>query len=296
MSKSLIRKKLEAILTELVRRSSISAAPADTFMKSEIDTSKLLAAGFEARGQAQIALNSLAARAYVYEFPKADVATDGVVFGLDLIEKVLKVLLIERGRPDEPFAGSWALPGGFLNMDEDLEACARRELEEETHLKLAYIEQLYTFGRPDRDPRGRVLSVAYWGIVRPDLVEVQADDDAKNARWFPVNQLPSLAFDHAEIIDMALRRLRGKLRWQPVGVEFLPEKFTITQLQEVYEIILGRQIDRANLTRKLRPIIAYGVLRESGMYKPMAGRPAKTYTFDADAYSRLQRQGLDFEV
>tara|TARA_Y100000310_G_scaffold279517_1_gene298668 strand:+ start:3732 stop:4445 length:714 start_codon:yes stop_codon:yes gene_type:complete len=235
---------------------------------------------------------------YEYESPKADNTTDAVVFGLDLTSRKLKVLLILRGREKEPFYGCWALPGGFLNMDEGLDRCVRRELEEETGLKLSFMEQLYTFGRPDRDPRGRVISVAYWGIVRPDQVEVEGADDAKEAKWFNVDQLPELAFDHAEILDMALRRLRGKLRWCPVGVWLLPKEFTMAELRGVYEVILGRELDKGNFRRKVM-----GHMRPEGCLPPTgekrrqaAGRPSTIYRFDRAAYKALVEVGLDFEV
>lgn len=235
---------------------------------------------------------------FEYEYPKADNTTDAVVFGLDLSNAKLKVLLIERGREGEPFCGSWALPGGFLNMDEDLDTCARRELKEETGLKLSFMEQLYTFGKPDRDPRGRVISVAYWGIVRPDQVTVKGADDAKQAKWFDVDDLPELAFDHADILKMGLNRLRGKLRWCPVGVWLLPKEFTMAELRLVYEVILGRPLDKGNFRRKvmghMRP---EGCLPSTGKQrKQSAGRPATIYRFDRDAYKALVREGLAFEV
>ncbi len=235
---------------------------------------------------------------YEYAFPKADNTTDAVVFGLDLEARKLKVLLIERGREGEPFYGCWALPGGFLDMDEDLDTCARRELEEETKLKLSFMEQLYTFGRPDRDPRGRVISVAYWGIVRPSQVAVEGADDAKEAKWFDVDDLPDLAFDHADILDIGIKRLRGKLRWCPVGVWLLPKQFTMAELRTVYEIILGRELDKGNFRRKVM-----GHMREGGCLPPTGekrkqstGRPSNIYRFDPDAYKALVREGLDFEI
>lgn len=235
---------------------------------------------------------------YTYEYPKADNTTDAVVFGLDLETRRLMVLLIERGREGEPFFGCWALPGGFLDMGEDLDTCVKRELEEETGLRLSFMEQLYTFGRPDRDPRGRVISVAYWGIVRPDQVTVQGMDDAKEARWFNVNDLPELAFDHDEILSLALKRLRGKLRWCPVGVWLLPKEFTMAELRTVYEIILGRTLDKGNFRRKILPHMKPdGCLPPTGQRrKQAAGRPAAIYSFNRDAYKALVREGLDFEV
>lgn len=241
-------------------------------------------------------------RNYTYEYPKADVTTDAVVFGLDLDAGKLKLLLIERGREGEPFFGCWALPGGFLNpegptADKSLDECVLRELREETGLRLAFMEQLCTFGDLGRDPRGRVVTVAYWGIVRPQAVEVAAADDAKNLQWFDVDALPSLAFDHAQIVAVALQRLRSKLRWQPVGVWLLEEQFTLPELQRVYEVILGRPLHKASFKRKTAHHIERGVLVPTGgKRKPVAGRPATLYRYDPVAYEHLRRQGLDFEV
>lgn len=296
-SRSETRRWTEALLTSVLRAGQFSVCPADTYLKAEVNTSFVRKVCGHNLPDAEQYLNRIVGGAHVYAFPKADVATDAVVFGLDMTERKLKVLLIQRGFTGEPFEGCWAFPGGFLNMKEDPEKGVLRELREETHVDLSFLEQLYTFGRPDRDPRGRVLSIAYWGIVRPDQVVLQADDDAASARWFPVENLPPLAFDHAEILDMAIRRLRGKLRWQPVGVWLLPEEFSLSQLHDVYEVILGRPLDRANFSRKLRPILDFGVLEKTGnLCKPVAGRPAKTYRFNPEAYRRLQQHGLDFEV
>lgn len=229
---------------------------------------------------------------YNYKYPKADVTVDIVVFGIEKGKK-LKVILIRRGK--EPFLGSWALPGGFIDMDERLEESAARELKEETGIELSYLEQLYTFGQPYRDPRGRVIAVAHMGLVRPEMVEPKGGDDAAEARWFAVEDVSTLAlaFDHAKILDTALRRLRGKLRWQPVGVELLPERFTLGDLQAVYEVILGRPIDKRNFRRK---VLAFGVgdnrvLKEAGVEGP-----THYYRFDREAYQQLRREGLDFEV
>ena len=239
------------------------------------------------------AVLDLMAKAHVYEFPKADNTTDAVVFGLDLGEGTLNVLLIERGREGEPFHGCWALPGGFLNMDEDLDTCVRRELEEETGIRLSYLEQLYTFGRPGRDPRGRVISTAYLALVRSENVTIQAADDAARARWFSIYELPSLAFDHEEIIQKALERLRSKVLWQPVGIDLLPEEFTLTDLQQVYEIVLGRLLDKRNFRKK---ILSHGVLVETGSTRQEAHRPAKMYRFDRARYQALVQTGFTWEV
>lgn len=228
---------------------------------------------------------------YSYDYPKADHTVDAVVFGMDLEEASLKVLLIERGL--EPFRGAWALPGGFVNMDEELDAAVIRELEEETGIGLSFMEQLYTFGRPDRDPRGRVISTAYLGLVRPEHVTLQEGSDAERAAWWDANNLPELAFDHAEILDAGLKRLRSKVSWQPVGIELLPGEFALSDLQKVYEIILGREIDKRNFRRK---VLSFGVLAPTGKVRKERHRPAKLYEFDKLRYELLRKQGTDFEV
>jgi len=242
---------------------------------------------------------------YKYAWPKADHTVDAVVFGID--EGLLKILLIERGRKKEPFYGRWALPGGFIRMEETLEQAVRRELEEETGLTLSYLEQLYTFGAPHRDPRGRVISTAYLGLVRPSEVAVEGGDDAAKAEWFPVGDLEGvgddaiakiekgipLAFDHPKIVRCALRRLRSKLRWQPVGIELLPRKFTMTELRVVYEIILGEKLDKRNFRTK---VMRFGVLAPAKGKRTGRHRPAQLYTFDRARYDLLRELGEDFEV
>lgn len=233
-------------------------------------------------------------KAHVYEYPKADNTTDAVVFALDAKEGTLRVLLIKRGREGEPYYGCWALPGGFLVMDEDLDTCVRRELEEETGVKLSYLEQLYTFGRPDRDPRGRVITTAYLALVRPDEITVKAADDADDFVWADIHSLPPLAFDHEEIIQKALDRLKSKILWQPIGMELLPDRFTLTEIQQVYELVLGRPLDKRNFRRK---ILKFGVLQPvNGITTRENGRPAQMYQFDRGTYKNLQEKGIAFEV
>src|SRR6266853_3226791 len=170
---------------------------------------------------------------HTYQYLRAALTVDCVVFGLD--ESELKVLLIERAL--EPFKGKWALPGGFVRVDETLDEAARRELEEEAGLRNVFLEQLYTFGEVERDPRERVVSVAYYSLVKLSEHEAKAATDAANARWFPVSGVPRLAFDHAEILATALARLKAKVRYQPIGFELLPPKFTLSQLQHLYEAV-----------------------------------------------------------
>jgi len=227
---------------------------------------------------------------YTYQYPRPALAVDCIVFGLDGEE--LKVLLIERRH--EPFAGRWALPGGFVDVGEAPEQAARRELEEETGLKDVFLEQLHTFGEPGRDPREHVVSVAHYALVNVADTRVRADDDARQAGWFPVGRPPALAFDHAKILRMAHDRLQERLRRQPVGRELLPRRFTLSQLQHVYETILGRKIDKRNFRRR---VLRTGLLVETDQrQKEVAHRAARLYRFDARQYRRLARQGFHFEV
>ena len=191
----------------------------------------------------------------------------------------LRVLLIQRRNP--PFQGCWAIPGGFVGMQESLDEAARRELEEETGLRDVYLEQLYTFGAPDRDPRTRVISVAYYALLPGHNHEVRAADDARDAAWFPVTALPqNLAFDHAHILDVALRRLRAKADYAGIAREFLPERFTLRQLRHIYETVLGRPLDRANFTRRM---LLTGDIEETGeIDRGGAHRPAKLYRYRRD--------------
>ena len=198
---------------------------------------------------------------------------DCVVFGLD--EENLQVLLIQRDI--DPHRGVWALPGGFVRVDEDLDGAALRELREETGLDRVFLEQLYTFGALGRDPRERVVSVAYYALVKLMDHRVQAATDARNAAWFAVDELPTLAFDHAEVVATALARLRGKVRYQPIGFELLPPKFTLSQLQHLYQAILERPLDKRNFRKK---ILSLGLLRSEGQKRAAgAHRPARLYAF-----------------
>jgi len=174
---------------------------------------------------------------HTYEYARPSLTVDCVVFGLD--DENLKVLLIQRDL--EPFQGKWALPGGFVRIDETLDAAAKRELQEETGVSNVYLEQLYTVGDLHRDPRERVVTVAYYALVKLSDHRIKATTDARNAGWFAISDTPKLAFDHDKILEMALTRLKGKLRYQPVGFELLPAKFTLTKLQKLNETVLERQ-------------------------------------------------------
>ena len=183
---------------------------------------------------------------FSYTYPRPAVTVDIVVFAFD--GQGLRILLIQRGQA--PFEGQWALPGGFVHIDETLEGAALRELREETGLQDIFLEQLYTFGELDRDPRERTVSVAYVALVALPSRAPQAATDARDASWFDCSALPSVAFDHAQIIQVGLNRLRSKIRYQPIGFELLPRKFTLGQLQQLYEAVLGGQLDKRNFRKK----------------------------------------------
>lgn len=215
---------------------------------------------------------------------------DCVVFGFD--EGDLKVLLIKRGL--DPFKGRWALPGGFVRVDETVDAAARRELTEEAGLSNVFLEQLYTFGEVNRDPRERVVSVAYYALVKLSAHEAKAATDAANAKWFSVSQAPKLAFDHADILSTAIERLKGKVRYQPIGFELLPPKFTLSQLQHLYEVVLGAELDKRNFRKK---VLGFGLLVPLKETQMMGRhRPAQLFRFDAEKYEKLKKRGFNFEL
>jgi 8-oxo-dGTP diphosphatase len=227
---------------------------------------------------------------YSYEYARAALTTDCVIFGYD--ETELKVLLIERDLT--PFKGSWALPGGFVRIDETVDAAAKRELFEETGLTKVYLEQLYTFGDLDRDPRERTVTVAYFALVKLSDHRLQATTDARDAKWFPVRQTPKLAFDHKEILNVAIARLKGKVNYQPIGFELLPTKFTLTALQKLYETILETELDKRNFRKK---ILGMALLESLDEYtEGDAHRPAALYKFDKKKYETLTKSGFYFEL
>ena len=222
---------------------------------------------------------------FAYQYPHPAVTTDCVVFGLDTRD--LTVLLIQRDL--DPYAGAWALPGGFVRIDEDLESAARRELEEETGVRDLYLEQLAAFGAPERDPRERVITIAYLAIVNLFEHPVAAATDARSAGWFALDELPRLAFDHEQILEAALGRLRAKLRDEPIAFEFLPEKFTLRQVQSLYEAILGEPLDKRNFRKKLH---ATGLIVPTDEVEmDVAHRAAQLHRFDRERYSTLRAEG-----
>jgi 8-oxo-dGTP diphosphatase len=228
---------------------------------------------------------------YTYEYPRPALTVDCVIFGLDNSHD-LRVLLIKRG--GEPYKGSWALPGGFVEMNENLETAARRELEEETGVKNVFIEQLYTFGEPNRDPRGRVISVAYFALVNLDQHQAKGADDADEAIWHKVFDLPQyLAFDHKEVLNIAIQRLQSKVRYQPIGFELLPAQFTLSTLQKLYETILNRSLNKRNFRTKM---LKMDILEQVERQKDVAHRPAFLYKFNESKYQHLTKIGFMFEI
>jgi 8-oxo-dGTP diphosphatase len=224
---------------------------------------------------------------FTYKYPHPAVTTDCVIFGFD--GERLQVLLIERGI--EPFKGRWAFPGGFIKMDESAEEGARRELKEETGLEGAYMEQFHTFSNPDRDPRERVITIAYYALVR--LQEVKGGDDAARAKWFALDDVPQLAFDHDLILRKAVKQLRERVHFEPVGFELLPEKFTIKELQNLYEAILDVNFDRRNFYNKMKRFEILEQLEERVM--PTPKKEAFLFRFNIDKYNELKQKGFRLE-
>ncbi|MFN7699461.1 MAG: NUDIX hydrolase [Deltaproteobacteria bacterium] len=229
-------------------------------------------------------------RQYVYRHARPALTVDCAVLAFEAGE--LSVLLVRRAL--EPFAGSWALPGGFVHVEETLEEAARRELAEETGLTNVYLEELETFSRVDRDPRERVISVAFVALVRGRSSRVKEGSDAAEARWFPIGALPPLAVDHGEILEVARERLRTRLRTRPIGFELLPARFPLRALQELYEAVLGEALDKRNFRKR---VLSLGVLEDTGaLEEGVPHRAATLYRFDEKRYRKLERSGFVFEM
>lgn len=224
---------------------------------------------------------------YTYKYPHPSVTTDCVIFGFDGTK--LQVLLVERGI--DPYKGMWAFPGGFVKMDESCEEGALRELQEETGLTGAYIEQFHTFSDPNRDPRERVITVAFYALVRKQ--DVKGGVDAVRAEWFALDQIPQLAFDHDSILRKAMKSLRERIHFEPIGFELLPEKFTLKELQNLYEAILDVRFDRSNFAKKM---LHFNILRQlDETVWPTPKREAYLYSFNEDSYNELKQKGFRLE-
>lgn len=225
---------------------------------------------------------------FTYKYPHPSVTTDCVIFGFDGMQ--LQVLLIQRGI--EPFKSQWAFPGGFLRMDEDAQTGALRELREETGLETAYVKQFHTFSSPARDPRERVITIAHYALVR--LTDISAGDDAAEARWFPLGEVPQLAFDHDLILRTAMAELRKQIHFEPIGFELLPECFTMRALQTLYESILGVHFDRRNFAKKM---LHLGLLTQEDCLPE--GLDTKQgvnyYRFNSVNYQALKQKGFRLE-
>src|SRR3989338_8067171 len=214
------------------------------------------------------------------------IAVDVVLFTIQ--GGTLKVLLVKRRQA--PYRGAWALPGGIVGSDESVDDAALRELQEETNISRIYLEQLYTFGEPNRDPRGRVITVSYYALVNWQQFQLKARQRVSEADWFAVKRLPELSFDHRRIVDYALERLRNKLNYTTVGFQLLPRQFTLTELQGSYEVILGKRLDKRNFRRKM---LQLGILKGTREFKAHGRqRPARLYPLTAPKVGKLQEKGI----
>lgn len=227
---------------------------------------------------------------YKYQYPHPAVTVDCIIFGFD--GQGLKVMLIQR--KSEPFAKMWALPGAFVDDAESLENCAERVLQKEGNISGVYLEQLFTFGLPSRDPRERVISVAYMGLVKTADFELIAGNDELQIEWRDISEIPDLAFDHSQILQTAIDRIRGKIRYQPIGFELMNAKFTIPQLQQLYEAILGKSLDRRNFRKKLLSMQILKQLPEK--QQNVAHKAASYYEFDRERYEVLMKEGIYLEL
>jgi 8-oxo-dGTP diphosphatase len=227
---------------------------------------------------------------FEYQYSHPAVTVDCIIFGFD--GQTLKVMLVQR--KSKPFAKMWALPGAFVNEDESLESCAERVLMKECNISGVYLEQLFTFGTPSRDPRERVISVAYMGLVKTADFELIAGNDELQIEWRDVQNVGDLAFDHSQILETAIQRIRGKISYQPIGFELMNAKFTLPQLQQLYEAILGQTLDRRNFRKKL---LSMQILKQlSEKQQNVAHKAAFYYEFDHERYEVLMKEGIYLEL
>ena len=223
-------------------------------------------------------------------FFKSAFTVDNVIFGFD--EGDLKILLIKRG--EEPYKDKWALPGYFVYSNEDLDSAAKRVLEELTGLKNVYLEQVRTFGAVDRHPLGRVITIAYYSLIKIGDYKIHASSIATKAKWHSLAKVKELAFDHKEILDACFLRLKQRVKTQPVGFELLPPKFTLTELQHLYEAVLETSLDKRNFRKKILSMNLLIDLKE--MQEGVAHRPARLYKFDQKKYKAFVAEGFNFEL
>jgi 8-oxo-dGTP diphosphatase len=219
------------------------------------------------------------------------IAVDAIVFGYN--QNTLNVLLIKQKYG--PLKNNWVLVGGFVDNKETLQEAVSRELKEEAGITVNYLEQLYTFGDDiHRDPRGRVISVAYFALVNSTKLNLTADTDAQDAQWFPIHKIPHLAFDHTIILKAAHQRLKSKLSYQPIGFDLLPKEFLFSELENLYCTILEKEIDRRNFRKK---ILSFEIIEETDkIFTKNTGRPAKLFRFNKKKYNALEKEGFNFEI
>lgn len=207
------------------------------------------------------------------DYPKPSVTVDIIIFSIQ--DDKLKVLLVKRAI--EPFKENWAIPGGFVRINESLDQAATRELKEETGVESNYLEQLYSFGQVNRDPRGRVITIAYYALINSDKIKLTASTDVSQAKWFELDSLPVLAFDHKKILDYALQRLRWKFEYSTIAFSLLPKKFALTQLQKIYELVFSKKFDKRNFRKK---IFSLGLVEKTKeKITNVSHRPAQLYKF-----------------
>ena len=224
------------------------------------------------------------------EFFKFGLSVDCVVFGYH--KGQVSVLLVERDA--EPFKGSWALPGDLVNLDEDMDEAAGSVLRKLTGLENIFMEQFYSFGSVQRHPAGRVATVAYYSLVNSDEYKPKASAWIKSIQWFDIRSLPKLAFDHDQILDKGIRTLQRRVRYRPVGFELLPTKFTLSELQELYEALLNAKFDKPNFRKKILSMELLRPLEE--VQENVSHRPAKLFQFDENRYQELRKEGFAFDI
>jgi 8-oxo-dGTP diphosphatase len=224
------------------------------------------------------------------QYPRPSVTVDCVVFGYD--GNAISVLLINR--KEAPFKNMWTLPGGFLFLEETAEESAQRILKQKTGLNNLFLEQLYTFADVQRDPRGRVISIAYYTLVNPKLFNLVLGDAATDIKWFDANKIPKTGFDHKEIIKVALNRLKAKVTYQPIGFELLEKQFTLTEIQFLYEAILQRPIDKRNFRKRM---LESKVIKATGEKRTgLKNRAPELFEFDEQQYKKLVKEGYQFKI